>query len=360
MEYLSLDRIKRIVGLVRYIDWTGFTPDSQSLMTKAVAEMTNQSKIGVDSLTLSIISEGINRMSKMTTAVMATLKGLNTYYRECYKLSVRHNITHSMSAAEANIENIRKKIPSAMPGSPFYKELIEEIIKEDYSSSSMDLRDTILNALKVKEAKQKVVKPDINYKKILMDGIQVIGGASSSLSEIIFKLDENQNIIESRKKGFMETLKEFIRQLTQSEPEEVVYNVEYIDSTTGTVMKEKVSFYRFRDEIDKKAKILTSFVRGPAYNKLSAMTEDQVITYLEKNIRDVQTYHKTLNALDEYFKTYVVAEDREKIKGIKPELSILKNTIIRANQLRHEYSAQKEEEDQMRRLGVNPAFIPNF
>jgi polyribonucleotide nucleotidyltransferase len=166
--------------------------------------------------------------------------------------------------------------------------------------------------------------------------------------------------MESRKKGFIETLKEFIRQLTQSEPEEVIYTVEYIDSTTGVVMKEKVSFYRFRDEVDKKAKILTSFVRGPAYNKLSAMTEDQILSYLEKNIRDVQTYHKTLNALDEYFKTNVVPEDREKIKGIKPELSSLKNTIIKANQLRHEYSAQKEEEDQMRRLGVNPSILPNF
>ena len=354
MDYLSIDRIKRIVGLIRYIDWTGFTPDSQSPMTKAVAEMTNHSKSGVDTLTLSIIGEGLNRLSKMTTAAMAILKDLNVYYREKYKLSVRQNITQSMSANDANLENIRKKMHTAMPGSPFYKELVEEILKEDYSPSGVDLRDTVLNTLKVAETKTKTVKPEVNYKKILLDGIQVIGGASVSLNEIIHKLDENQTVMESRKKGFLETLKEIIRQITNAEPEEVVYNVEYIDSTTGAPMKEKVSFYRFRDEIDKKAKILTSFVRGPAYNKLSGMTEEQIIGYLEKNIRDVQTYHKTLNALDEFFKTNVVPEDREKIKGIKPELSALKNTIIKANQLRHEYSAQKEEEDQLRRLGINP------
>ena len=55
VDFLNLERIKRIVGLVRYIDWVNFSPDSQSLMTKAVADMTNQSKSGVDPLTLSII-----------------------------------------------------------------------------------------------------------------------------------------------------------------------------------------------------------------------------------------------------------------------------------------------------------------
>ena len=55
VDFLNLDRIKRILGLVRYIDWTNFSPDSQSIMTKSVADMTNQSKSGVDPLTLSII-----------------------------------------------------------------------------------------------------------------------------------------------------------------------------------------------------------------------------------------------------------------------------------------------------------------
>ena len=57
--------------------------------------------------------------------------------------------------------------------------------------------------------------------------------------------------------------------------------------------------------------------------------------------------------MDEFFKANVVQEDRDKIKGIKPELSALKNTYVKANQMRYEYSAQKESEEQMKRLGVN-------
>ena len=353
IDSLNLDQIRRIVGIIRYIDWTNFTPDSQSIITKATAEMTNQSKAGVDTLTLSIIGEGLTRLSKMTVAAMVILKDLNTYYRESYKLSVRQKVTQTMSANEANPDNIRKKVNSDMPGTPFYKELIDEIIKEDYSSSGSDLKDSILNILRIPVEKSKVVKPVINYKNILMNGIQAIGIAASPLNEINFKISENQSVLENRKKGFLETIKELIRQITNAEPEEVVYDVEYFDDKKGTMVKEKINFLRLKDEIEKKSKLLGSFIRGSAYNKLSAMTEDQIIGYLERNIKEVQNIYKSLNAIDDFFKESVTREERDKIKGIKPELSTLKNSIIKANQFRHEYSAQKEEEAQMRHLGID-------
>jgi len=355
VDFLNLDRIKRIVGLIRYIDWVALSPDSQSPMTKLVAEITNQAKVGVDTLTLSIVGESLSKLSKTTASSINILKGLNLYYRENYKLSVRLAITKDMSAGEATLDNIKRKMHSGMPGSPFYKELIDEIIKEDYSNSGQDLRDTVLNSLKVAETKQKAVKAAVNFKVILLDGIVVIGGASNSIAEIISKLQENQAVLESRKKSFIEAIKELIRQITNAEPEEVIYTVDCMDVTKGVPVKEKVNFHHFLDELEKKTKILASFVRGPAYNKLTNMTEDQIIGYLERNIKDVQNYHRILTALDDFFKANVQQEDRNKIKGIKPELSALKNTYIKANQLRYEFSAQKEEEEQMKRLGVDSA-----
>jgi len=353
VDFLNLERVKRIVGLVRYIDWINLSPDNASVMTKAVSELTNQSKAGVDTITLSIIGESLSRLSKTTALIITTLKDLNTYYRENYKLSVRQNVTQNMSESEASMDNIRKKIPTAMPGTPFYKELIEEIIKEDYSSSGQDLKDVLLSSLMLKTEKRKTVKPVVEYKNILLDGIQVIGGASKSLSEIALKLDENHAVFESEKKGFLYVIKELIRQITNAEPEEVVYIVEYLDQTKDTMVKEKVNFHQFRDELDKKIKILSSFVKGAAYNKIAAMAEEQVIGYLERNIKDIQTIHKTLNALDDFFKTKATPGDRVKIKGIKPELSALKNTFVKANQLKYEYGAQKEEDEQMKRLKLD-------
>jgi hypothetical protein len=284
---------------------------------------------------------------------MATLKELNTYFRESYKLSVRQNITQNMSANEATLDNIKKKFPSAMQGKPFYKELIDEILKEDYSSSGQDLRDVLLSSLMLKVEKKKAAKAVVDYKNVLLDGIQVIGGAAKPLNEIAMKLDENHAIFESEKKGFLYVIKELIRQITNAEPEEVIYILEYLDQTKDTMVKERINFHQFREDLDKKIRILSSFVRGAAYNKIAAMQEDQVIGYLDRNIKDVQTLHKTLNALDDYFKANAIPGDRSKIKGIKPELSALKNTFVKANQLKYEYSAQKEEDEQMKRLGIN-------
>jgi len=354
LDFLNLERMKRIVGLIRYIDWVNLTPDSPSAMTGAVAVLTSNSKAGVDPITLSIIGESLSRLSKSTVAAMKILKDLNTYYREGYKFDVRQKISKDMSASEATPENIRKKMPSAMPGTPFYKELVEEIIKEDYTKSGPDLRDTVLNTLKVAQSKQKTAKPPVNFKNILLDGIQVIGGAGAIFNEIGAKFDENQAVMESHKKGIFQAIKNLIRQITNAEPEEVIYNVEYLDTTKGIPVKEKVNFHQFRDDIDKKARILSSFVRGAAYNKLSAMTEEQIIVYLEKNISDVQSYHKTMGALDDFFKSNAGSGEREKIRGIKPELSAMKNSVVKANQLRFEYSAQKEEEEQFKRLGIHP------
>jgi len=353
IDFLNLDRIKRIVGLVRYIDWVALSPDSQSLMTKAVAELSISSKAGVDQITLSIIGESLSRLSKTTASSMAILKNLSIYYRESYKLEVRQKITKDMSAGEATPENIKKKMPSAMPGSPFYKELIDELIKEDYSKNGPDMRDMVLNTLKVPTQKQKAVKAPVNFKSILLDGIQVIGGASASLTEILTKLDENQTIMESYKKSFMQMIKELIRQITNAEPEEVIYMVEYLDQTKDMPVKEKINYHQLRDELEKKTRFLASLMKGPAYQKLSQMTEEQIIGYLERNITEMQNYHKILGALDDYFKAKVSPENRDKIKGIKPELSALKNSYVKANQLRYDYSAQKEEEEQLKRLGVN-------
>ena len=354
IDFLNLERIRRILGLVRYIDWVHLTPDSQSHNTKLVAEITNQSKTGVDQITLSIIGESLTKLSKSTTSVMSILKDLTAYYKESYKLSVRES-TRGMPAAEANPANIKRRFCAGKPGVPFYQEFVDELIKEDYSKDGPALQAAILASLKVAEEKPKAVKPKVSFKAILLEGVQVIGGSAGNLTEIAVKIDENEMILANQKKNFWEKIRLLIRSMMNAEPEEVVYDLQYVDPAKGVTVREKLSYHQFRTDMDKKSRILMGMSgHGPVMTKLNAMAEEQIIGYLERTIRDVQSLHRTLSALDEFFKAQVPPSDRERIKGIKPELAALKNSIVRANQLRHEYSAQKEEEDQLKRLGLNP------
>jgi hypothetical protein len=353
VEFLNLDRIKRILGLVRYVDWVHLIPDSQSPMTKAVAEITSQAKVGVDQIALSVIGESLTKLSKSTGAIFACLKDLTSYHKETFKLELRTTVTSRLNPQEAQTALIRKKYAAAAPGKPFYPDLAEELIKEDYSGNGPALKEKILKSLKIPEKETKAVQKPVSFKNILMEGAAVTGSVSGALSECGMKLDENETLLANRKMGFWEKFRHLMQQMMNKEPDEIVYDLEYRDPTRGTPVREKLNYRHFRGDMDRKIRALSGFtVHGSAYNRLEAMEEEQIIAWLEKTIREIQNIHKTLSALDEYFKAEATREERDRIKGIKPELSTIKNAILRANQIRHEYSAQKEEEEQMKRLGI--------
>ena len=354
-EFLNLDRIKRIVGLVKYIDWVHLTPDSQNPITKAVATMTNQIKIGTDALTMSVISESLSHLGKSYNPIMGYLKILADYQKETYKLDLR-DITATMSQSDAaSVSQIRKKYIQVKPGAPFYPDLVDEVVKEDCTKEGPALREDVLAKLKVAEEKPKTAKVQASFKSILIEGIQGLGGTAGTFADISIKLDENHIILENEKKSLIQKIKKLMQQVFNREPDPVIYDVEYTDPVKGIPVREKVNFHNFHNDLDRKVRTLMPMAsRGTAGGKLESMHEEQLVGFLERNIREVQSLHKTLTALDEFFKAEVDKEDRDKIKGIKPELATIKNSILRANSKRHEYSAQKEEEEQLRRLGVKP------
>jgi len=354
-EFLTLDRIKRILGLVRYIDWVHLTPDSQSPVTKAVAEMTNQIKTGTDSLTMSIITESLSHLNKSYAPIMGYLKLLTEYQREAYKADLR-DVSAGMPANEAaNPAQIKKKFVQAKPGLPFYPDLVEEVIKEDYSNEGPSLREAVLKKLEVADIKPKTAKVPVSFKNILLEGIQGLGGTAGTFADILAKMNENQTILQNTKQSFMQKFKRLMQQVFNKAPDPVIYDVEYMDPIKGISVREKINFNSFRNDLERKIRTLTPLAsRGAATTKLESMQEEQLVGFLERNIREVQSLHKTLSALDDFFKAGIDKTNRDKIKGIKPELGTIKNAIVRANSKRHEYNAQKEEEDQLRRLGVSP------
>jgi hypothetical protein len=261
-----------------------------------------------------------------------------------------------MSPAEASQSaQIKKKFAAAMPGKPFYPDLVEELIREDYSKEGAALQERILKQFAAPESKPKAVKQKISFKSILIEGLFAMGSVAATIGEILPKIDENQQVLESRKKSFWEKVKKVMNQMMNKEPEPAIYEVEYQDSAKGVPVKERVNLGQMRVELERKARILQGLnARGGAtLSKLEALEDEQLLGHLERNIRDIQILHRTLGALDDFFKAAADKTDREKIRGIKPELATIKNALVKANQKRFEYSAQKEEEEQLKRLGIN-------
>ncbi|GHV85534.1 hypothetical protein AGMMS50230_11420 [Spirochaetia bacterium] len=351
LDFLSLDNIKRILALVKYIDWAKFSTDTQSANTKAVVDVVNIARSGADPMSVNVINDALGNLNRCTGLIITYLKLASSFNREAYKLELRENITGAMH--EATVEGIKKKFSTAMPGKPFYPDLAEELVKEDYSPSGNQLQNVILKQLEVPQEKPKAVKKVVSFKTTLLDGLLVISSVGTALGDIIPRMDENNQLFQNRKLTFMEKIREAFRQMLNKEPEPVIYEIEYIDSVKGTTVKEKLNFNLFRADLDKKLRSFVSLSSRGA-SKLENMEEKQLLGIVERAIRDAQSIHKTLTGLDEYFKAEVPKESRDRVKGIRPELGTIKNAIIKANQKRHEYSAQLEEEEQLKRLGVNP------
>jgi hypothetical protein len=354
LEALVTDSIKRILGLVKFIDWTRLTNNSDVPNNKAMNEIVTQAKAGADPLSASIINESLSKLSKTTGSILSCLKLVADYNREAYKLDLRVNVLSGLSEGEASVvPAIRKNFAINMKGRPFYPDLVEEVIRED-SGAGGPLRENVLKQMAVPETKPKVVAPRVVFKHILIDGLNALGAAHTTIAEIAVKLDENAALLENRKISFWEKVRRVFRQMLNKEPEPAIFNVEYLDPLKGIPVKERIDFVHFRDEMDRKNRTLAAFAsrNGPAFNKMQSMSEEQLLGMLERNIRDAQTMHKLLGALDDFFKLEMDKEDRDKVKGIKPELATIKNVIVRANQRRHEFSAQKEEEEQMKKLGI--------
>ncbi|MBQ4015298.1 MAG: hypothetical protein II610_08640, partial [Treponema sp.] len=89
-----------------------------------------------------------------------------------------------------------------------------------------------------------------------------------------------------------------------------------------------------------------------AYKKFQSADEQKLLEFMNKQISDLQKISVILKALDDYFKNNAPADKRSKIKGLSMELMAIKNNSVNTNQRRAEYISYIEEQEQMKKLGI--------
>jgi hypothetical protein len=349
IELFTLERIRRIRNLISYVNWVHLSIDSDGINTRTVAELVIKARQGGDNTALSIVNGTLTNLMKTTSSISEHLNLIQEYNREVYKLELRDAILKDMTGTPT-INLIKQKFTVAIPESVFYAELAEEVLKEDYTPEGDALQEQALDKLRVAiEETQKPLK-EITLKDFLLEGIQALGTIAPTLNEIWIKFDENQTVLENKTISTWAKLRQFFERMLNlnQEDDPELYEVEYVETNGGTMVKEEVNFKEFMLDLETRTKNLASITRS-----VGTQTESQLFETLDRLLRDLQVRHKTLSALDDYFKSHVDAEDRNLVKGVKPELSTIKNTLIKANQRRSEYLSQKEEATQLKRLGIS-------
>ncbi|MDR0639270.1 MAG: hypothetical protein LBG27_10310 [Spirochaetaceae bacterium] len=358
VETLTQDKVKILLAVVKFIDWPRMTPDSSSPNTQAMADIVTAERQHptFDPLATKNFGESLKKLEVMTKEITCLLKEFSDYNRESYKAEVRDQLISNMQRSEMTILDIKKKFPSVFKGRPFYAELIEEILKEDFSPDALTLQKKVLKSLEAEgaaQSKEKAKEP-VSFKPYLIEGLNAIGSAGMTLGEIFPKIESNHKLYQNKKKSLGQKIKEMFAAIINKEPEPVIYSGNSTDpNKNGGMIKETISYNQFRDELEKKSKILRALaVQGSAVSKLESMEEPQLSELLDRNIRDMQIYHRKLSFLDEFFKSGVDKEDKGKVRGIKPELSTIKNAVSKATSKKHDYMAAQEEAVQFKKLGI--------
>ncbi len=363
VDFLSMGRVKRLISFVRYFNFTQFSSASSQINTRYFAELFNMVKNGSDKLSSDILNESLGQLDKATRTINDRLKDLAFYHRERYKLTIRDVVMVSLKLdtetalahKDEALRQIKRKQAEVASDLPFYSDLVEEILREDFSSDGPGMRDEIIAKLAVQQEKKQEKKQDDTCKMALLEGIRCIVGITYSIDDAIQKLNDNSNVLESRQQSFMTKLKNAFRHIFNPEDKGLHYEIEIMDTVSGQKSEEIIDFSAFLEDCRRKSRNLSALVprNGPVWKRLETAPDEQDYQFLERTMSDVQKMTKRMEALDSYFKAEVPAADRSRLKGIKTELLTIRGALIKANQKKHEYVAQKEEKEQMHKLGID-------
>jgi hypothetical protein len=361
-DVLNFRELKKLSDVVKYIHFDRLTTSSPLPTTRGVAELVGKSRDGNDSFANSIVSDSLDQLAKKTKEIITLIKTIGTFKREEHKLMLREQVFSGMDQPEqlqpedeASLKKIREQFKAAGCEGPFVPELAGEVLAEDYGPQGESLREEALQRLHATAARQKRQKPKESLRDILVNALRSLAAASRPLDTIIDRLRANQELIQSQKRGFGQRFREWIDKLANRGTTEVIYNVEFVDETSGTRHSESVRFESFVEQMAKKSRLYASFLAksGSTWTKVQSAEDDQLYNYVTKELGECHVIHRQAQALDVHIKSEAPQPIRQKMKGIKIELTGIKNATASASQLVHEYVAKKDEHEQLKKLGVD-------
>lgn len=337
MEFFTLERVRRIRNLISYINWGHFSIDAEDINTRTVAGLVFTARLSGDHTTQSVLSGALSSLMKMSASINNYLNTIQKYNREVYKLELRRTVLANMKETPT-LPLIKQKAISFMPKSLFYPELVEEVLKEDYSPNGSDVRAEVLDKLKIVSEEKPKPPKEVVLKAFLLEGLQAIGSIATTLNEIWLKFEENQKVLEKQKRSVRKKIRQFFVRIFNLKrgKDQNIYEVKYVDSDSGTLVREQVNFQDFMLDLETSAKNCLSIIRSNG-----TQSEPQLFEMIDRQIADMQKRYKTLMGMDDYFKTQIKSDAHSHVKGIKPELSTIKNALIKANDQRAEYLSQK-------------------
>ena len=362
LENIDLKQVKNLVGLTNYIKWNNLSEASPKYTTRTVAEYAGKLRSDAAPMSGKLVKDSVEQLTKMQQAILRHLKQISIFKREEYKLFLREEIIPNSDISEAqayqdkdrSVRSIRKAFQQHGSGSPFFQELVSEVIDEDFGPDAYALRQEVLRNLQVQQEQEKPKQKQDELRPILMDGIRNLAGAGRSIEQMLDKVDENVGLLEDRKKSFGERFREWIDRMVNRDKPKRVFEVEYLDESTSTTHTERIEYEAFKASMRKKAQLYGGVMNrmSNVSRKLESASEDQLYNFLQKHVENLSIAHRQLQSLDTHIRAEAPREQRNSLSDLSEELASLKETTAKANKKKHAYVSKKEEQEQFKKLGI--------
>ncbi|MBQ7753148.1 MAG: hypothetical protein IJR80_05785 [Treponema sp.] len=238
---------------------------------------------------------------------------------------------------------------------PLYTDLVNDIIQEDFAEDKDKRRAAIFQRLQIKQVvkKEDHKKKGPDTKALVLESVFAVGGLAPTIQTLHSKLDDDFKLLFAKKKGFFSMLAAAIKKAFKLKEKELTVDVSIKDAKSEMGRTETIKVNDFMTGLAQKERIYNGIAnRGPEFNKIISANEESILGFVTKQLSEAKSLFSIINALDIHFKKEVDVINRPKVKGLQIELSALRNSIVAINKKRGDYLSVKEEQDQMKKLGI--------
>lgn len=368
LEFLNLERLKRVIGLLQYVNWLSLTEASKDATTAVLSETLSRLRLaGGDNVSSSIVSNALRQLEAVIREALLHLRELLSFQKEAYKLGLRSRLlgdpqasgeptlaTLYSAGAEQAYARLKSLFLRNMKGEPFYKDLVMEVLEEEHGGEAAERREAALTRLRVPQ--QKAVQPTQtpDHRPLLVESVRLLLPAAGYLGGAVKKLAANQELLE-RRRGWLGKLRAWLRKVFRAPPDPQLLDIRYFQSATSTTRGERLDLRLFLEQLRRKIALFTALAdpASRAATRLAALSDEQLLAFATRNLGELQLALRRCEGASEALRAR--APSGQQMKGIRIELSGLKNCLVRSNQLRYQYVSRQEEGERPKKRESVPA-----
>lgn len=360
-DYLNQKRIVLLEKLMNVFPWDDFSITGSSPNTAAMASIIDTAVSSTDNMTASILRNTVDQLGKSSVATKNILNKLSLVHKEAYKVFLRKTVVPlvpaNLLAMDADINDmcvsVKKTFASHFHKTPFFQDLVFEVLTEDFSAQGATAKEDCLKKLNFKPTEAKKAETQVDYRQLLLSGLKTLASSGEQLGIALDKILFNEELINKETTTFFTKLKALFRKAFNIKEPDKEITVVIEDPITHARKKEVINLNSFKEAVERKMSIFKNLNANPKalVLKLDRISEQVLFDNFSQYISDCNDLMNKMAGLDQYYKT-VKPSVRAKIKGIKVEITTIRNYILNANQYKAEYAGRMDEQAQMKKLGI--------